>query len=421
MPPPPTQTQQIVDNLFRHESGRIVAVLTKILGFERLELAEDAVQEGLLKALQVWPYKGIPENPAAWIMQIAKNKALDVVRRENGRDSRYQKSLELSGPPLGFPEFFSEREIQDDQLRMMFACCHPSLSLEAHVALILRTLCGFSEDEIARAFLSNKETVHKRLVRAKQKLREIKAALEIPDPVSKPGRLASVFQALYLLFNEGYKASSGATLTRKELCDEATRLTRILSQHFSGDTPEAHGLLALMLFHGSRLGARTDDLGNLLLLQEQDRNSWDGKMIREGFSELEKSAEGNVLSRYQLEAGIAACHCLAPKYEDTDWARILDLYDLLVGFNDSPIVYLNRAVALARVEGPEAGIRAIGQIRGERLEQYYLLHAVLGEFHAESGNPGAAARCFRKALELTQLPSERVFLTRKLEGLVGHD
>ena len=182
MPPPPTQTQQIVDNLFRHESGRIVAVLTKILGFERLELAEDAVQEGLLKALQVWPYKGIPENPAAWIMQVAKNKALDVLRRENGRDSRHQRSLELSGPPLEFPEVFSEREIQDDQLRMMFACCHPSLSLEAHVALILRTLCGFGEDEIARAFLSNKETIHKRLVRAKQKLREIKAPIRSASP-----------------------------------------------------------------------------------------------------------------------------------------------------------------------------------------------------------------------------------------------
>jgi len=426
MPPSPRHTDQIVDHLFRHESGRIVSVLSRIIGINRLDLVEDSVQDALLKALKTWPFSGVPANPPAWIMQVARNRAIDRLRRERTelekqddvRSSQESEVAEVTEP-------VSADEIGDDQLRMMFACCHSSIPHESQTALILRTLCGFGTAEIARAFLTHQETVNKRLVRAKQHLRNTYAPDEITESGANSGRLQAVLSALYLLFNEGYNASSGPVHVRRELCDEAIRLTGILARHPAGDLPETHGLLALMLFHGARLGSRTDADGNLLQLKDQNRELWDASMIRSGFRSIERSGEGREITRYQIEAGIAACHCLAPTYAATDWKKILFLYDLLVRINDSPVVLLNRAVALSHVHGVEAGMEALATLRGiARLEQYYLLYAVLAEFQSTSGDHAAAAESYRKAMDLTTVTTEREFLSRRLTdvsaNLEGH-
>jgi len=315
-------------------------------------------------------------------------------------------------------ELFLEGEIEDDQLRMMFACCHSSLSPESRIALTLKTLCGFGPAEIARAFLTNEETIHKRLVRARQKLRDEHAGFEIPSGKELTHRLDGVLQTLYLLFNEGYNASRGEDLVREDLCKEAIRLARLVAQHPAGNTPKTHALLALMLIHGARFPARVNDQGSLLLLKDQNRALWDRVMIAEGLHELGRSAEGDEISAFHVESGIAACHSLAESYEATDWSRILRLYDMLVEINDSPVVRLNRAIAVAKVRGAEAGIQAVKNIRGRKhLDRYYLLHAVLGEFYATLGNHEEAAKSYRKALELTQIRSEQSFLATQLESV----
>lgn len=415
-----SEVTRVVDHLFRHEAGRMVATLTRILGFENLQLAEDVVQDALLKAMQHWAFSGIPRNPSAWLTQVAKNQALDVVRREQNFRS---KETEITAffehrhgerPDADLARF--DGEIRDDQLRMMFACCHPDLSEEAQVALTLKTLCGFGEEEIAAAFLTSTAAIAKRLVRARQRIRESRIPLEIPAGPGLSARLATVLRTIYLLFNEGYKASQGDKLVRRELCEEAIRLTRLLVDHPSTDQPQTHALLALMLLSGARLSARVDAAGNLLLLAEQDRSLWDRAMIQRGLFHLNLSAAGEEISEFHLQAGIAYCHCTAATYEATDWTRILSLYDLLVGVNPSPVIALNRAVAISRVHGPEAAIEALEAIRPrDALENYYLFHAALAQFQLETGEPGQAARRFRRALELTGVKSERTFLSRKLE------
>ncbi len=412
-------TNNLVSHLFRREAGRIVSMLTRVFGIDRIDLAEDVVQEALLKALQQWPYKGTPDNPSAWIMQVAKNHALDILRREQTLKANEGEVIqEALGDYPDEKELFLQDEIEDDQLRMMFACCHPSLIPESQIALTLKTLCGFGTKEITRAFLSSEEAIHKRLVRAKQKLREERAQFEIPSGNELTKRLDSVQQALYLLFNEGYNASQGEDLIRRDLCEEAIRLTRLLAQHPAGNTPTTHALLALMLLHGARFPARVNDRGNLLLLKDQDRTLWNTAMVAEGLQELDSSAEGEDISELHLEAGIAACHCLAESYESTDWPCILTLYDILVKINVSPVVSLNRAIAISKVHGPEAGIQAVEDIRDRKsLDGYYLLYAVLGEFHLSLGHFEQAATSYRKTLELTQVRSEQLFLTGRLDVL----
>ncbi len=407
----------LVDHLFRREAGRIISMLTRVFGIDRIDLAEDVVQEALLKALQQWPYNGPPDNPSAWIMQVAKNHALDILRREQALKAKEGEiEREVSGDQVGYENLFLEGEIEDDQLRMIFACCHPSLPPEAQIALTLRTLCGFGPAEIARAFLTNEEVIHKRLVRAKQKLREERAEFEIPSGRELTQRLDAVLQALYLLFNEGYNASQGEELIRRDLCVESIRLTRILAEHTSGNIPKTHALLALMLLHSARFPARVNDQGNLLLLKDQDRTLWDRAPISEGLREMDRSAEGDEISEFHLEAAIAACHSLARSFEETDWPRILTLYDMLVETKGSPVVALNRAIAVSKVHGAEAGIQAVEAIKDRKhLERYYLLHAVLGELHMNLGSFEEAAKSYRKALELTQVRSEKLFLTDKLE------
>jgi len=412
---------QVVDHLFRHESGRLIATLTRILGFENLQLAEDVVQDALLKAMQNWAFKGVPRNPSAWLMQVARNQALDAVRRQQNFRSKEQDITAFfehrSGAQAGPEPVHFDDEIRDDQLRMMFACCHPDLPRESQVALTLKTLCGFGEEEIASAFLTSTAAMAKRLVRARQRIREGAIHLEIPAGSELSARLDAVLQTLYLLFNEGYKASRGDELIRQDLCDEAIRLTTLLVEHPTGDRPKTHALLSLMLLSGARLSARVDAEGNLLLLAEQDRSRWDRAMIQRGLAHLNRSAAGKEISEFHLQAGIAYCHCTAASYETTDWQRILTLYDILVETNSSPVVALNRAVAISRVRGPEEGLRAVELISDRAtLEPYYLSHAVVAQFHFDLGDYGEAAKHFQRAQTLSSVRSEREFLANRLRS-----
>ena len=417
--PPAVDIPGLTEHLFRHEAGKLVAVLAGILGLERLQLAEDVVQETMVRALQTWPYYGVPKNPAAWLTQAAKNLALDTIRREKTFQDKQPQIIALieqrSGDENESPHFANE--IKDDRLRMMFVCCHPLIAPEDQVALALKTLCGFSPVEIASAFLTTEAAIAKRLTRAKQKIREAQIRFEIPEGPELARRLDGVLRSLYLLFNEGYKASSGAALIREDLCQEAIRLALLLAEHPAGNQPRTHALLALMLLNAARLPSRVDDEGNLLRLQEQDRSRWHPSLIARGMFHIAHSAAGDELSEYHLQAGIAACHCAARDFASTDWAQILELYDRLLEFDDSPVVALNRAVALAEVRGPQAGIEAVAEIKNlQSLESYYLLHAVLGEFETRLNHGSAAAAHFRKSLQLAEIKSEQVFLAKRLQA-----
>ncbi|MGH8246139.1 MAG: RNA polymerase sigma factor, partial [Gammaproteobacteria bacterium] len=320
-----------------------------------------------------------------------------------------------SASTTGQDSVFLEDEIKDDSLWMMFMCCHPLLPQEAQVALALKNLCGFSPAEIARAFLTSEAAIAKRLTRAKQKIREAGVPFELPMGEELMERLDGVLQTLYLLFNEGYKASSGERLVRAELCHEAIRLVTLLARHSVGNRPRTHALAALMLLNTARLPARTDADGNILRLNEQDRSSWDTSMIARGMLHLSQSAAGEELTGYHLQAGIAACHCAAADFESTDWPRILSLYDRLVQLDDSPVIALNRAVAIAHVRGPEAGIEAVTAIRDPQLlDSYYLLHAVLAQFEAQLKHFQSAAAHLRKAIQLTGVKSEQALLSHRL-------
>jgi len=415
----PREVSQVVEHLFRHEGAKMVATLTGIFGVEHLNLAEDVVQEALARALQTWPFYGVPQNPSAWIMRASRNLALDVVRRQKVFRDKEAEIVRIMDRPEASPDetVVLDREIADDRLRMMFVCCHPVVPVEAQVALALNTLCGFSVTEISRAFLTTDAAIAKRLTRAKQKIREEKVPFEIPVGDELSRRLNVVLTSLYLLFNEGYKASSGEKLVREEVCEEAIRLASLLVENASGNRPETHALLALMLLNAARIPARVDDEGNLLRLQEQDRAKWDQTKIARGMFHFAQSASGDILTEYHLQAGIAACHCAAKDYESTDWAQILTLYDRLVELDKSPVVALNRAIAVANAHGPQAGLNAVNAIGDlDKLESYYLLYAALGEFEEQLNHPEAAAVHFRKALGLAQLKSEKIFLTKKLQG-----
>jgi RNA polymerase sigma-70 factor (ECF subfamily) len=415
----PQGVSQLVEHLFRHESAKMVATLTRIFGIEHLTLAEDVVQEALGRALETWPYRGIPENPSAWIMRASRNLALDVIRREKvfrGKEAEIARLIESSASATTEAVTFSENEITDDRLRMMFVCCHPIIPPEAQVALTLKTLCTFSVTEISRAFLTSEAAIAKRLTRAKQKIQDARIAFEIPVGDELTPRLESVLQSLYLLFNEGYKASTGEQLVREELCHEAIRLGELLAQHRAGNRPKTHALLALMLLNAARIHARQDDQGNLLRLEEQDRTRWDRTMIARGMRRLRQSAEGGDITEYHLQAGIAACHAIAPDYGSTDWASILSLYDRLTEFDDSPVVALNRAVAVANLHGPREGMKAVSSIRDRgKLAGYHLFYAVIGELEMRMSNFQVAAEQFRKAFELAETKSERRFLLKRIQ------
>jgi RNA polymerase sigma factor (sigma-70 family) len=409
------------DHLFRHEAGRMVSVLTRIFGIHNLALAEDVVQDAFCRALEVWSFRGVPENPAAWLMVAAKNRAFDILRRE--------RTARTFAPELGrlldsewtlvpvVNELFGSNEIKDDQMRMMFSCCHPRLPEEAQVALILNILCGFSVGEIASAFVSSHSAIEKRITRSKNVLAKSKKLFEVTAPEEFSARLPTVHRALYLLFNEGYHGASAETAVRIELCREAMRLTAILLEHPHGKTPTTYALAAMMSFHAARLPGRVDASGNLYSLLDQDRSRWDRQLLAEGAAFLDLSATGSELTEYHLEAAIASIHARAARIDDTDWKTIVSLYDTLANIRPSPVIALNRAIAVAQLDGPECGLEAIRRIADcDRLAAYPFYFAAIGEMELQLGRNETAHEHFRAALTLARNPMERRFLKGRLRA-----
>ena len=417
---------ELEEHLFRREAGRMTAVLTRIFGVHNLALAEDVVQDAFCRALEVWKFRGVPENPSAWLMAAAKNRALDVLRRE--------RTARTYAPELGrllesewtlapaVEELFSPQEVKDNELRMMFSCCHGRLAEEAQVTLILHILCGFSVDEIAGAFVSSHASIEKRITRAKKTLAGSKRLFEIASESDFAARLPAVQRALYLLFNEGYHGASPESAVRAGLCQEAMRLTTILLAHPLAATPTTHALAALMHLHAARLPGRVDASGNLSSFVEQDRSRWDGKLATEGQRLLDLSAKGAELSEYHIEAGIAAIHASAKNAQDTNWAGIVSLYDMLMNVRPSPVVALNRAIAVAEMEGPERGLQELHGIADrERLARYPFYSAALGEMELRSGKNELARTHFQEALALARNPMERQFLEKRVSACEVED
>ena len=415
------QVDGLVDHLFRRESGRLVATLTRIFGPSNLTLAEEVVQEALIQALNIWPFQGVPDRPAAWLATVAQRKALDVVRRESrfrALESEIERAFWQTRAPSTASNAIAFRdELGDDQLEMMFTCCHPALGADSRVALTLKTLGGFGVSEIARAFLVTETTINQRLVRAKRRLREKSVDFGVPQPGDLSDRLRSVLECLYLMFNEGYLAGSGGDLIREDVCRESLRLALLLADHPKMSAPEVHALCALMMFQAAHFPARTNADGDLRPLAEQDRTRWDHDLIARGFRTLALAQRGDRLSHYHVEAGIAACHAAAPSYDETDWSSIRQFYDQLMRMKPSPIVSLNRAVAVTMTDGPRAGLAALDVIRdAAELKHYALLPATRGEFYFRLGEYDRAATEFKKALSLSAVEPERRYIAGKISA-----
>ena len=403
---------EAVESVYRADWGKIVAVLIKLIG--DFDVAEECAQEAFAAAVEQWGISGIPDVPTAWIIRAARNKAIDRIRRK----ALYAEKLHsyvASGmfQPAESPDY-DTGEIPDERLRLIFTCCHPALAMEAQVALALRTLCGLETDEIARAFLVPTATMAQRLVRAKRKIRDAGIPYTIPDVENMPERLDSVLAAIYLVFNEGYVATRGDALLRTDLCAEAIRLARLVRNLLPQPPAEVAGLLALMMLHHARREARLDQRGDLVVLEQQDRTRWDRGQIEEALRLLPEALAAP--GPYALQAAIAAEHCRAARAEDTDWREILRLYDLLERVQPSPMVSLNRAVAVAMAEGPEAGLAAIDALPGaQELEDFHLLHAARADLLRRSGARDQAALAYRRALQLVTNESERRYLERRLQ------
>jgi RNA polymerase sigma-70 factor (ECF subfamily) len=407
------------DHLFRRESGRMVAALIRIFGIHNLALAEDVVQHAFCRALEVWRIRGMPKNPSAWLIVTAKNAALDALRRERTARNfapelgRFLQSEWTLAPVV--EELFSASALKDDLLRMMFSCCQPRLSEVAQVMLILDILCGFSVSEVANAFVSSEIAAEKRIARAKKVLAGSKRLFDVALPANFSTRLPSVQRALYLLFNEGYHGAFAETSVRTELCHEAMRLTALLLDHPLGSTPSTHALAALMWLDAARLPARIDGSGDLVSFADQDRSRWDTELIAEGLGFLAASATGLELTQYHLEAGIAAIHACTERAEETDWETIISLYDQLLTIRPSPVIALNRAIAVAQRAGPERGLQEIASIsNSDRLATYPFYAATLGELELRRDRRDAAREHFKAAIALARNPIERRFLDRRL-------
>lgn len=412
----------LIDHLFRHEAARMTATLARILGPGRIDLVEDVVQEALLTALGHWPRDGIPANPTAWLIQVAKRRAVDVIRREQMVDEREAVVRDEI-------ERWSDRDaaastddavLVDDQLRMIFTCCHPAIPAETRVTLTLKLAGGFGVSEIGRAFLSEESAIHQRLVRAKRRIREAEVAFEVPEGPELPERLDSVLDVLYAMFTEGHTAHAGDSLLRRDICEEAMRLGALLLRHPTLERPAAHALMALFHLHAARFDARTTDGGDVLLLAEQDRSRWDASHVAAGVRHLERAATGDELTTYHLEAELAACHTLAPSWEATDWGRIVELYDAILERTGSPVVALNRAVGVGELLGAAEGLRALEALAGElSLRRYPPYETALGEMLRRLGRRADAAVHFRRAAERTGSEPVRRHLERRIRECEG--
>jgi RNA polymerase sigma-70 factor (ECF subfamily) len=408
-------SSRVIEHCARHDYGRLVAVLTRRVGVRHIELVEDAVQSALVSALTTWTDKGSPEDPSAWLYKVAYHRLIQDLRQTAGRAKILEQSardltVESSEASASFPD-----EIHDDMLRMLFICCDEVIPLESRLVLALKTLCGFSTAEIALRLFTSEANVHKRLGRARERLRESLVDLTTPPLDELNDRLPGVHRVLYLLFNEGYLSADPEHAIRRELCDEALRLTTLLADHPVGAVPETFALLALMHLHLARFGSRVDATGGVLLLEEQDRSLWDRQEIAVGLDWLRVSARGEVFSRFHAEAGIAAEHCLAPSYDETRWDEIVDLYAMLERASPSPVHTLNRAIALAELRGPRAGLELLdGLVPPAWLLGSYLWDAVLSDLHRRAGNTETTARHRERALESAPTDAVRSLLARRL-------
>jgi RNA polymerase sigma factor (sigma-70 family) len=413
------QNSKLVDHLFRNQAGKMIAALTRVFGIHNLQLAEDVVQEAFLKATQSWTYHQIPDNPSAWLMQVAKNRAVDILRR-NQQARQYSKeiSYKLQHEAENIIEqLFHDSEISDSQLRLIFACCHPQLKPEEQIAFTLKTVSGFGTKEIARAFLTNEEAIQKRIYRAKQHIKENDIQLEIPVGKDLVKRLETVHAVMYLLFNEGYNSSKSDELIRHDLCSEAIRLCKLLSEHKAGKDPATYALLSLMCFHAARFESRMDENNAIVLLAEQDRSLWDTELIRMGNYYLNLSSAGNTVTIYHVESAIAATHCNAITFIETDWNLILKLYELLMQMKPSPLIELNRCVVLAELGAVDQAVDRILSISNieKLLKTEYLYNAVLGDLYLRMNKTEEGTDLLLQAYALTSSKAEKELITKKIQ------
>lgn len=403
---------------FRHESGRLVSVLSRRFGVHRVQLCEDAVQTALLRAVQSWPQQGLPDDKSAWLYRVALNEVLGVLRRDKRMDDSIDSAEQLAAEPGEEEAVYLDHELKDDQLRMLFVCADPGIPRESQIVFALKILCGFSAEEIALRLFQGHEAIYKRLQRARAVLRDRIQELEPPGIEGLASRFPAVLEILYLLFTEGYSSAQPDQMIRRELCEEAIRLGRLLHEHPVGAVPETAALLALMYLDAARFDARVDGAGGLLLLEEQDRSLWNRESISVGVSYLHRAARGDVFTRYHAQAAIAAEHCLAPTYKETRWDEIVRLYEMLDSVAPSPINTLNRSIAIAEWQGPEAGLALLEALNPPPwLLGYYLWDATLGELYRRCGDRERATAHLTRALNAAPTHAEKALLRRRLNQL----